>query len=170
MTVIYARMADRRDNTANWGIADPILAAGEIGVEIVSPAVVYFKLGDGVTAWSALPYSNGGVPIGPTVLGTRTTPINVSEPIAAPVSGDTLLFAQGNGGNVSVDNIGAGSVVGAKLRLQVATAAKQITLTASGNIKVNGGSVTLGLQAPLVSIFDLHYDGLYWVEDGRNGI
>lgn len=48
-----ARMMQRRDTAANWTSTNPTLGAGEIGVESDSGA---FKIGDGVAAWTALPY------------------------------------------------------------------------------------------------------------------
>jgi major tropism determinant Mtd-like protein len=48
----------RRGTSAEWLAANPVLAAGEMGVEL-QPGVVpdRTKIGDGVTTWSALPYS-----------------------------------------------------------------------------------------------------------------
>lgn len=46
----------RRDTASNWGTNNPILAQGEIGIETDTNQ---FKLGNGVSAWGALPY--GGI-------------------------------------------------------------------------------------------------------------
>jgi hypothetical protein len=43
----------RRDTSANWTSEDPVLAAGEFGFESDHGR---FKLGDGTSAWSDLPY------------------------------------------------------------------------------------------------------------------
>jgi hypothetical protein len=43
----------RRDTAADWTSADPTLAEGEIGIETDSGR---FKIGDGSTEWSSLPY------------------------------------------------------------------------------------------------------------------
>lgn len=53
-----SRIQLRRDTAANWTTANPILAAGEIGVEYTSDPLVAekFKIGDGVTVWANLPY------------------------------------------------------------------------------------------------------------------
>lgn len=53
----------RNDTAANWALANPILAVGELGVETDTDQ---FKLGDGATAWSALPYGGIQGPIGLT--------------------------------------------------------------------------------------------------------
>lgn len=48
----------RRDSAANWGSANPVLAAGEPAFETGSKK---FKVGDGVSAWNALPYYSNDV-------------------------------------------------------------------------------------------------------------
>lgn len=52
------KMQFRRDTEANWAAANPVLLEGEIGLvtDVTSP---YFKLGDGLTAWSGLPVMSG---------------------------------------------------------------------------------------------------------------
>jgi len=53
----------RRDTAANWTAANPVLAQGEIGIELdgLGTSLVLQKIGDGVTAWDSLPYlSTGG--------------------------------------------------------------------------------------------------------------
>jgi hypothetical protein len=46
----------RRDTAANWTTTDPVLASGEKALETDTK---FQKIGDGVTAWSALPYWHG---------------------------------------------------------------------------------------------------------------
>lgn len=46
----------RRGTQAQWSSADPVLAAGEVGIETDT---VSFKFGDGTLAWSELPYAGG---------------------------------------------------------------------------------------------------------------
>lgn len=43
----------RNDTAAAWTLADPVLARGEIGLERDTMRI---KIGDGASAWSALPY------------------------------------------------------------------------------------------------------------------
>lgn len=54
------RIQLRRDSALGWSTNNPILASGEIGIELSpTPAqIVLFKLGDGITAWNSLPYQN----------------------------------------------------------------------------------------------------------------
>jgi hypothetical protein len=53
----------RRGSTSQWETADPILAYGEPGVEFAAESVKW-KVGDGVTAWTALAYAGGEVVAG----------------------------------------------------------------------------------------------------------
>ena len=48
-----AQIQLRRDTAANWTVANPVLAEGELGVELVTAQV---KLGDGTSTWSELDY------------------------------------------------------------------------------------------------------------------
>ncbi|MBQ7262458.1 MAG: hypothetical protein IJR14_01945 [Synergistaceae bacterium] len=54
----------RTDTAANWGAGDPVLLSGEPGFDSTANRL---KWGDGVTAWSSLPY------IGPQVVNDLTT-------------------------------------------------------------------------------------------------
>lgn len=47
----------RRGSAAQWTATNPILAAGEIGVELDTGK---FKTGDGATAWASRPYVDAG--------------------------------------------------------------------------------------------------------------
>jgi hypothetical protein len=49
-----ARMQQRRDTAANWTSTNPTLAAGEMGIETDT---YKFKVGNGSTAWTTLPYA-----------------------------------------------------------------------------------------------------------------
>lgn len=55
------RIQLRRDTASNWTTADPVLGAGEIGVETDTDQ---FKIGDGTTAWSSLSYGGLQGPAG----------------------------------------------------------------------------------------------------------
>lgn len=52
--IIKAQMKQRRDTKANWAAQNPVLLAGELG--IVSDDPNLYKVGDGATAWNALPF------------------------------------------------------------------------------------------------------------------
>ena len=58
------RIQLRRGDAADWDAHDPVLASGEVGVELDTG---WFKVGNGTDAWTALGYSVGGQgPTGPT--------------------------------------------------------------------------------------------------------
>ena len=66
----------RRDTAANWNINNPTLANGEWGLE--TDGTNRYKIGDAVTAWTALAYSSlpsGTAPLAsPTFTGTPAAP------------------------------------------------------------------------------------------------
>jgi hypothetical protein len=51
------RVQLRRDTAAAWAAANPVLLAGEAGIETDTNR---FKFGNGSTAWNALSYSASG--------------------------------------------------------------------------------------------------------------
>lgn len=52
---LITRLQQRNDTAANWTSANPVLAKGEMGIEIDT---LNFKFGDGTTAWQSLPYAS----------------------------------------------------------------------------------------------------------------
>ena len=56
----YVKIRPRRSTAAEWEYDNPILAEGEMGVEVpitgVGTGFVKIKFGDGVTPWNDLPY------------------------------------------------------------------------------------------------------------------
>lgn len=57
----------RRDTTANWTAKNPVLAQGELGLDLTTKQ---FKIGDGVTNWSTLTFfSSGGGSSGGSITG-----------------------------------------------------------------------------------------------------
>jgi hypothetical protein len=52
---VAIRIQLRRDTAANWSSVNPILRAGEVGIETDS---LRFKIGDGSSTWSSRPYVN----------------------------------------------------------------------------------------------------------------
>ena len=72
MTTRLTRMQQRRGTEAQWNDADPILAQGEVGVNLSNGFV---KIGDGFSPWSELPYQIG--PTGPRGEDGERGPIGV---------------------------------------------------------------------------------------------
>jgi hypothetical protein len=65
----------RNDSAANWTAANPVLALGEFGLERNTGQ---FKIGDGTSTWTALPY--GGI-VGPT---GQTGPAGADSTVPGP--------------------------------------------------------------------------------------
>jgi hypothetical protein len=102
------RIQLRRDIKANWEAIDPILAQGEIGLDLVTKN---FKIGDGVTRWNNLTYAvalgrldsefdpNTFLAIGPVsrtgaiVLKNEGIETLVAEPNIITISVQTLFTA-----------------------------------------------------------------------------
>ena len=56
MSTSGQRIRLRRDTSANWSAANPVLLSGEPGYATDTGS---FKIGDGITPWNNLPYANG---------------------------------------------------------------------------------------------------------------
>lgn len=58
--IVAQRMWQRRDTAANWTNKNPVLAGGEIGVQLgATSADTKFKIGDGVTPWNGISFFEG---------------------------------------------------------------------------------------------------------------
>lgn len=91
---LKTKLIARNDTAANWVASDPVLLRGELGVETDTGKVKY---GDGVKAWSALPYS---VPMAADVslspidgMAATTVQEAVAENFQSVVDGKMLLEA-----------------------------------------------------------------------------
>lgn len=58
MKHINSRIQLKYDHSSYWSDLDPLLLAGEVGIESDTNK---FKIGDGITHWSELPYSGSGM-------------------------------------------------------------------------------------------------------------
>lgn len=74
----------RRGAAADWTSVNPVLAAGEPGVEKDTGKI---KIGDGVAAWTALPYS--AAVSTSTILNDFT---DVDTATVAPIDGNALIY------------------------------------------------------------------------------
>lgn len=59
----HLQLQFRRDNSNNWRFVNPVLASGEMGIELDTHL---FKLGDGCLHWVDLPYGGLNGPTGAT--------------------------------------------------------------------------------------------------------
>jgi hypothetical protein len=79
----------RTDTTANWASSNPILAKGEAGYDEI---LKVFKVGDGVTAWNSLAYSN--VPNAQSKTSTLTPVVLLNQDSQIPI-GDNNRIGRG---------------------------------------------------------------------------
>ena len=86
--IVAQQMWQRRDTAANWTSKNPILHAGEWGVELGPTGQMQkAKLGDGTTPWASLPYFGGDF----NLLNAYT-----SAPAAGTLAGsEPVLVVQG---------------------------------------------------------------------------
>ena len=74
----------RRDSATNWETENPILSAGEIGVDLTNNK---FKLGDGSTAWNSLPYQGANADLTNYYTKSETNALlNEKENSLTPIS------------------------------------------------------------------------------------
>lgn len=112
----------RRDTSANFTSNNPVLSAGEIGLETNSNLM---KFGNGVTAWTSLPYfSAGSVPSGE--INTMSS-----------VGGYTSLFYQKSGVDLQIKSIQAGA------NMVVTDNGTYLTLSASSTLSYLDGTFVI---------------------------
>lgn len=85
------RVQLRRGQAAAWAAKNPVLLAGELGIEIDT---LRLKIGNGETAWNALPYYT-------TSGGSELEDVQVS----APAEGDLLRYSSGKWRNFPEEDV-----------------------------------------------------------------
>lgn len=101
----------RRGTAAQWTSANPILAAGEMGVETDT---VKAKIGDGALAWNSLPYFGGDVSTTATQTLTNKT-ISVDNNTLSGIAATSFVLSNASGnidGTASQKTIPTGDVIG----------------------------------------------------------
>lgn len=105
----YIRLIQRRDTAANWQTANPVLEAGEWGYETDTKKI---KMGDGSTAWNALPYFTSG---GGAVVNNGTLSITIDGVVhkfTANQAEDTNIeFSTGGGMTAGNGLVVSGGVI-----------------------------------------------------------
>lgn len=185
------RIQLRRDSALGWSTNNPILASGEIGIELSpTPAqIVLFKLGDGITAWNSLPYQNeafSGATLGAnTFTGKQkapiiSTPVSLGGTINLVVGPGTVALNLSNadyfnlelGGNTVLALTGAPSLTGGEMlsfvvNVQQSTAMDPLySLTWWNNITW----LTSGGTAPNLPASDKTREYVFTTVDGTNFI
>lgn len=87
----------RRDEAADWAAANPILSEGEMGLETDT---LLYKIGNGVTAWSSLPYREITGEFASALLMSA-----IADP-GAPSAGMMRLYAKSIGGRIMPKFVG----------------------------------------------------------------
>lgn len=139
----FAKIRPRRGTASQWNNANPILAEGEIGIEVPSTGVgtgtVKIKFGDGSTHWNDLPY-------GVDTIGNNTDMISEKFMAGTPcvkdsyyIANDTLYKCLNNtDGSVDVSdtNYFKKTTVGAELSSEKSNKSFEViaTATANGNV------------------------------------
>jgi hypothetical protein len=67
---LNATMQQQRNPAVLWTLGNPVLAAGQIGIETDTR---FFKFGDGITPWNSLAYASA---TGSTTGGTTTATVD----------------------------------------------------------------------------------------------
>ena len=98
----------RRGSTAEWSQQNPVLAAGEIGVEVDTHK---FKIGDGITHWADLDYdgltSGSYVQCRPLLIGDPAAPFVAPETLHAAVLDSKRLVLNGAADPATVGDMDA---------------------------------------------------------------
>lgn len=143
-----ARQLQRRDSSADWASSDPTLAAGEIGYDTT---LSRFKIGDGSTAWSSLPFSapltpnptsgaDNFAPIAdPTFTGTVTVPTLAVTTLATMTVDDAA--------NVPLTITADAAQTANLLTIENSAATALVTVDASGNVDLPASDFVVGDDA-----------------------
>ena len=134
-TQIKTRILLRNDVAAAWTAANPVLMKGEIGIETDTNK---FKIGDGITAWSALSY-----------VGTQVEVTGEGEVITgASVSADgTLTLTRGK---LYLDDV----LLEEPLTYTADIGVKTVPASGSGTIGSAGGTLLAALNEILATAKD----------------
>lgn len=62
------RVLNKKGTTAEWEEANPVIKDGELIVIVTESGKIRTKIGDGVTAYNNLPFTNGGFVDGITLV------------------------------------------------------------------------------------------------------
>jgi len=148
----FARMRQIVGSTADWAANNIVLGSGEIGIERVSGSDIRIKVGDGATAWSALPYASAS-----------STTINAATQAALDAK---LALAGGTMTGLLILSGDPAAALGAVTKQYVDAINSTLSTSISGKLNTSGGSLTgfLTLHADPTSA--LHAASKQYVDTG----
>lgn len=163
----YKKILFRRDTAANWTSENPVLSAGEIGLETNTNKI---KLGDGSTVWSSLPYFYGSLDntnldglADVTITNAQNgdvlrwngtawvnDPINLStdtvgDYVQSLVAG-TGVTVTNNSGEATTPTVAIGQSVATNASVTFADVTTTGNVVVGGDLTVNGTTVTLNTE------------------------
>ena len=130
--IIQAQMQRRRDTKANWAAQNPVLLSGELG--IVSDDPNLYKVGDGTTAWNALPFRGFD--------GTLVHTTGDSETTAMSQKGVTKELAKLSG-ETDKKFIGVDTEIKNLKRGEAYVMGESLVLRNYANVQIIGNTLTL---------------------------
>jgi major tropism determinant Mtd-like protein len=119
-------MQQRRDTAADWTSVNPVLYAGQLGFETDTGKI---KLGDGVTAWTSLPYLSG------------VTSVNGHTGIVTLTASDVSADAAGSAAAVLAETLPGLTVV-------AVSSAGALASDTLAEVNATAGTIALTLPAP----------------------
>lgn len=150
----------RRGTASQWSSANPVLAAGEVGVELDTKQ---FKIGDGTSLWNNLAYTAvGSTQLNSAVAASAATlsasiASEQSRAIAAEAALQAAITAIQSQSNSSIQNAVSGATATAAADLQseaIARAAADAALSARiDNIVANVNPAALDSLSEIVTAF-----------------
>lgn len=136
----------RRDTAAAWTAANPVLAAGELGLETDT---TYYKIGNGSTAWTSLAY---GSIQGAIANSSVTSAMIVNGTIVAgDIASDAITTAKILDANVTAAKLANTAVTAGTYTTADITVDAQgrITAAATGTGGIQGDSDQLALGSQI---------------------
>ena len=157
-TTVQVKFQLRLDTSANWSSVNPVLLAGEMGLETNTNRI---KIGNGSTAWNSLGYFpfavSGGTVTGNLEIGTTgtltfegssadnfETTLGVVNPTAdrtinlPNVSG--TIITTGDSGTVTSTMIADGTIVNADINASAAIAHSKLATITAGYVLIGNAS------------------------------
>jgi len=173
------RIQLRRDTAINWTTNDPILAEGELGLEIDSGR---WKVGNGLHAWDALPYSNS-IFSGPAVIADSSsgTALRITQTgtgnalvVEDEINPDATHFVINSDGYVGIGktdpiallDVDGGSRFSGQITSTVATGAAPIVVASTTSVTNLNADMLDGSHASDFSLTSHTHSGDFQPVDG----